>query len=69
MILTGMGATAFMSFSFWITLGLLSLSLIYTFFKLRVKNTINKNRTRLLQSLGFSSQDDPVFLGFFHPYW
>ncbi|KAI8344246.1 mannosyltransferase [Chlamydoabsidia padenii] len=57
-----------MSLSFWITAGLLTIWIVYTFFRLRVKNTIYKHRTRLLQNLGFSSQDDPVFLGFFHPY-
>ncbi|CAO3590276.1 unnamed protein product [Absidia cylindrospora] len=53
-----------MSFSFWTTVSILSIWIVYTFFRLRVKNTINKHRTHILRSLGFASQDDPIFLGF-----
>ncbi|CAO3642300.1 unnamed protein product [Cunninghamella blakesleeana] len=58
----------FMSLSFWITVGLISVWLTYTYFKLRVKNSITNNRTQLLQQLDYDWPEYPTFLGFFHPY-
>ncbi|KAI8097480.1 GDP-Man:Man(3)GlcNAc(2)-PP-Dol alpha-1,2-mannosyltransferase 1 [Halteromyces radiatus] len=68
MLATGLGVTVFMSLSFWMTIALLCGWTIFTFFKLRVKKSIQPNRIQLLQDLGFTSQEEPVFLGFFHPY-
>ncbi|KAI9303767.1 hypothetical protein BJ944DRAFT_231881 [Cunninghamella echinulata] len=57
-----------MSLSFWITFGLISVWLTYTYFKLRVKNSIYNNRNQLLQQLDYDHPEYPTFLGFFHPY-
>nr|AIT18233.1 TerpI [Mucor circinelloides] len=60
----------FMSLSFWITALLVISWVSFSALKFYIKNTTEENRLQLLQELGPAAAniDQPLFLGFFHPY-
>lgn len=60
-----------MSLSFWITALLVLSWASFSVLKFYIKNTTEENRLQLLQDLGPAAAniDQPLFLGFFHPYW
>ncbi|ORY95334.1 hypothetical protein BCR43DRAFT_492818 [Syncephalastrum racemosum] len=60
-----------MAISFWLTVVLVSAWLFLRFFRLRIQNSIEPNRAKVVQELSRvpgAVVEDPVFLGFFHPY-
>ncbi|CAO3645221.1 unnamed protein product [Mucor fragilis] len=59
-----------MSLSFWITALLVVSWVGFSVLKFYIKNTTEENRLQLLQELGPAATniDQPLFLGFFHPY-
>lgn len=63
-----------MAFSFWITATLVLAWLVYRFLRIRVENSVERNRQRVLDEIQYTppehaTDNAPTFLGFFHPYW
>lgn len=60
-----------MSLAFWLTALAVVIWLTLSALKIYVSNTTDENRVQLLQSLGPAALnlENPIFLGFFHPYW
>ncbi|KAL1934894.1 hypothetical protein VTP01DRAFT_7076 [Rhizomucor pusillus] len=62
-----------MAFSFWITATLVLAWLVYRFLRIRVENSVERNRQRVLDEIQYTppehaTDNAPTFLGFFHPY-
>ncbi|KAG0166709.1 asparagine-linked glycosylation protein [Apophysomyces sp. BC1015] len=57
-----------MSFTFWLTVILITAYLVVWWFRHRIQKHIGRNRDRILQEVGYTADQAPTFVGFFHPY-
>jgi alpha-1,2-mannosyltransferase len=60
-----------MAISFWVTVVLVILWITLSALKFNIKNSTDENRAQVLHELGPSATnlEQPLFMGFFHPYW